>query len=354
MRPGCILFLAAAAFGQQSDPPAVIRSTTRLVQVRVVAEDVYGKPVGGLQRDDFRILDNRKPRPITLFSADQGASTEPAGALDRAANGVEPAGYALIVLDWLNSRYSDRVQAKELVIKMLRNYQPRQKVALFLLTHGSRLVHDFTADMPELIQAVENAGLEPSDMGDDTPGRFDARFGGPKGRVSVEEQLFFLTNRIEDTLQAFRTITAGLQRVPGRKSLIWLSAAFPIVVGPGAIPGAKPAEAVFRPAVEKIFQGLNRADVAVYSVDVRGLTVNTKGYGATLQEFAERTGGAAFLDRNDLDEGMRLALEDMRTSYILGFHVPDTATPGLHEIKVQVSRPGVHLRYRESYQLDDR
>ena len=71
-------------------------------------------------------------------------------------------------------------------------------------------------------------------------------------------------------------------------------------------------------------------------------------------ELASRTGGNGFFDRNDLDEGMRLALEDLRVSYTLGFHVPDGATAGLHEITVRVSRPGIKLRYRESYLIPDR
>ena len=60
-----------------------------------------------------------------------------------------------------------------------------------------------------------------------------------------------------------------------------------------------------------------------------------------------------FHQRNDLDEGMRLALEDMKISYTLGFTIPMDAAPGNHEIRVRTTRPGVTLRYRESYQLDD-
>jgi hypothetical protein len=73
-----------------------------------------------------------------------------------------------------------------------------------------------------------------------------------------------------------------------------------------------------------------------------------------LYELAVRTGGTEFSGRNDLDEGMRLALEDMRIGYTLGFNVPEGAAPGLHEIRVRVNRPGVKLRYRESYELVSR
>ena len=48
---------------------------------------------------------------------------------------------------------------------------------------------------------------------------------------------------------------------------------------------------------------------------------------------------------------MRLALEDMRISYTLGFNAPEGTGPGPHEIRVRVNRPGIKLRYRESYDL---
>jgi VWFA-related protein len=335
------------------EPGVVIRSTTSLVQVRLVAENASGKAVTDLKQEDFQIQDNRKAQPLSLFVLDRGVDTEAPGADGVSAAGtIEPAGYALIVLDWLNTKYSDRLQARDMLVRMLRKYQPRQKVGLYLVGRESYLIHDFTSDGEELLQAAQMASLDPADLGDDTPGRFDARAGSPANRrPSVEEQLFFMNNRVTDTLLTLRDIATRLARVPGRKSLVWLSAGFPIVVGPGAIPGSRPAEVVFWEQVDQLLERLNRSDVAVYAVDARGLAVDSRGYPATLQEFAERTGGTAFVDRNDLDEGMRLALEDMRVSYILGFHVPENAAPGLHEIRVTVNRPGVRLRYRASYQL---
>jgi VWFA-related protein len=105
--------------------------------------------------------------------------------------------------------------------------------------------------------------------------------------------------------------------------------------------------------IERVLAKLNAADVAIYSVDARGLSATGgAGYGATLQVLAERTGGTAFHDRNDLDEGIRLAFEDSRAGYALGFNVPQDAALGRHEIRVKVRRPGVKLRYRESYQVE--
>ncbi len=139
----------------------------------------------------------------------------------------------------------------------------------------------------------------------------------------------------------------------GVQSLIWVSNGFPIVLDGHAVPGAKPGEVDYGQEMERVIAKFNRANVAVYAVDARGLPLSEYGDVGTLKEFSARTGGTAFYDRNDLDEGMRLALEDTKVSYTLSFVVPIDAVPGLHEILLRTTRRGVTLRYRESYQLDD-
>src|ERR1700722_16422101 len=160
------LTMAAAAFGQETvpfDSDMVIRSTTNLVQVRVVAEDASGRPVADLQRADCPIEDDRKSQPITLFAADRAT---------RSTDSVEPpTGYAVILLDWLNIKYANRVQAQQQVLGLLKKYQPRQRVAIYILDHDPRLLHDFTSDMAALVRAVDEAGVGSPTVDDDPAGR---------------------------------------------------------------------------------------------------------------------------------------------------------------------------------------
>ncbi|HWC98165.1 MAG TPA: VWA domain-containing protein [Candidatus Sulfopaludibacter sp.] len=346
-----VLVLAGVlAAGQQippDDPGVVIRSTTSLVQVRVVAQDSKGKSVTYLRREDFQVFDDRKAQPVTLFKLDQETGTRhailPPTATDSTDDGPAAGGYSVLVLDWVNTEYPDRYRAKEQAIHMLQTYQPRQRVALYLIDREPRLLHEFTSDMAELVEVLQNLDLTFSDIDDETtPGRFDARYAGRAGRgMSAEEQFFFMNRRITDTFRAFEKIAGRLAHVPGRKSLIWLSDAFPLSTN----------GVFYYPDFERVVAQLNRSDVAVYSVDARGLSTITRSYTPTMEQFAERTGGTAFHSRNDLDEGMRLALEDLNVSYMLGFHVGANAALGPHEIRVRIKRPGIKLRYRESYQL---
>ena len=333
-----LLAAAPAAFCQETvpfDSDMVIRSTTNLVQVRVVAEDSKGMPVTDLQRADFQIEDERKAQPITLFTADRGKRPGASAASGSGDSAEAPAGYSVILLDWLNIKYSYRIQAQEQVIALLKNYQPRQRVAIYILDHDPRLLHDFTTDMPALIQSVEDVELGIRTLDDDPAGRVRAGVNG------MDWQNLFWQNQIFDTLHTLGVIADHLAHVPGRKGLIWLSAGFPWAVG-----GID-----FAPRVETVLGRLNKADVAMYTVNACGLSnsASCRSYVGPMSELADRTGGTVFAARNDLDEGMRMALEDLNTSYTLGFNVPEGASLGLHKIRVRVTRPGVSLRFRESY-----
>ncbi len=84
--------------------------------------------------------------------------------------------------------------------------------------------------------------------------------------------------------------------------------------------------------MSRSIQKLNNADVAVYPVDARGLIVSSSAYDTiwTMKEFASRTGGLAWYSRNDLDAGVRNALDDIRFSYTIGFSPPEEAKYGSH------------------------
>src|SRR6202035_2534992 len=45
-----------------------LRSTSRLVQLSVVVRDKQGNPISGLTKDDFVVLDDKRPQPIQIVS----------------------------------------------------------------------------------------------------------------------------------------------------------------------------------------------------------------------------------------------------------------------------------------------
>ena len=357
-----MLGIAAALAGFASaQPDTVIRSTTRLVQVHVVASDRQGNPVADLRKDEFQILDDGKPQPLALFVADVGAGA-PAGTGSAAAavEGRKPpaAGYSAILLDWLNATIADRLRAVDALRAVLKSVEPRQKVALYVLgleppntAEPLRLIRNFTDAPLELAKVIEDPGVLPNPELSETTNRFDARFGNPRARLTLEEQLYDWNNRIRDTVRALTELADRMAPLRGPKSLIWLSTGFPMVINSSVISGAHPLEAVYNNEVERALARLNRADVTVHTVNSSGLATSGRNFEATLQQFAERTGGLEFSERNDLPVGVRAALADMHAGYMLGFVVPEGARPGVHAIQVRTTRSRLLLRFRPTYEL---
>ncbi len=65
---------------------------------------------------------------------------------------------------------------------------------------------------------------------------------------------------------------------------------------------------------------------------------------------ASITGGRYLYDTNDLAEGFRKTVADLRGAYTLGFYAPEEPDNKWHKLRVRVDRPGLSVRHREGYQ----
>lgn len=70
----------------------------------------------------------------------------------------------------------------------------------------------------------------------------------------------------------------------------------------------------------------------------------------TMTLMAERTGGRAFYNANEIHTSIRRALDDSELTYTVGFYVNQNEMDSkFHETKVTVARKGVELRARKGY-----
>src|SRR5205807_8709065 len=115
-----------------------------------------------------------------------------------------------------------------------------------------------------LLESLQAADNEPLSFVDTVPGRFDARVAGKSAPApgSAEMKNFSLDRDVNESLRSLELIANRLARLPGRKTVIWLSTGFPMQVG-----GTN-----YWRKIEKVLALLNAADVAIYSVDARGLS----------------------------------------------------------------------------------
>jgi VWFA-related protein len=71
---------------------------------------------------------------------------------------------------------------------------------------------------------------------------------------------------------------------------------------------------------------------------------------ATMDTLADRTGGKAFYNTNDIFGAVRQAIDDSRLTYQIGYYPEDVKWDGsFREVKVEVKRPGVEVRTRKGY-----
>jgi VWFA-related protein len=400
----CALFAAPLPLGRGQDRAGdaggqVLRVQTRLVLVNAVVHDKQGRPVSGLTRDDFTILDGGKDQPISFFSVESSRSLGPPLAplpVDEFSNrvgkqGGVPTSVTVILLDGLNSEFADQAFAREQIMKFLAALQPGERVALYTLGNHLTVIQDFTSDPAPLLEAIrEYRGRISSEPGLGANSSANEMLPAVQGTGQAAEALaqlqagirdattrvnvFYTRIRVEKTLEALESIACHLSGLPGRKSLIWVSGGFPPWVG--ADPrNLMSQEYNFTDQMRRVAEALNQADVAIYPVDARGLFTNpdfnaqnrtfpAPGPGSsqgaalaalestfdTMRTMADQTGGREFINTNDIQSSIRAAFDDASLTYTLGYYPNHGKWDGEYRlIKVLVKRPGATARYRRGY-----
>jgi hypothetical protein len=70
----------------------------------------------------------------------------------------------------------------------------------------------------------------------------------------------------------------------------------------------------------------------------------------TMREIARETGGIAYINQNEIKEGVVVAMADSAASYTLGYYPEDKKWDGKYRsVKVKLNRDGLDTRYRRGY-----
>jgi VWFA-related protein len=344
--PGCAALLCLSA-GQQ----VVIRTNVHAVEVSVIATDSKGMPVSGLGASDFRVFDNGKEQTVASFERIDSRSSPIQAALppntysnrvgEAGSKAKEPQVLSMILLDAVNTKFRFQTVVRRALAGIIEQIDPAERVAIYAFGDRFRVIHDFSSDRASLLAKLKAyAGEAP--QGSDLLEDLDL---GGFAPIPLQK-MYFDQGRILDTLGALETIANYVKGMPGRKNLLWLSGAFPLVVG------AAHSSRRFEPEMKRTVAALNDANVSVYPIDARGLSINPRASIniGTMNSIADATGGVAYADRNDLDRGVRKALDDSREVYVMSYYPKDMMENGAyHQIGVRSTRRGVQLRFRRGY-----
>jgi len=348
-----------------------LRTNTRLVVVDVVATDSNGQPVSDLKASDLTVLEDGKPQKISAFSYQREkaaivvAGTATAGVFTNAPQYRDASSMNVILLDALNGNLAGHAYGRDQLLRFLDKGTLTQPTALYALEEKLTLLHDFTTDIKglrSLVQDYKPKGAAHVQDVYSSASPFSAR--APSNATT--------SHTMEVTIAALNSLAGALAGYPGRKNLIWISEGFPITLFPeiifddpaGCMSCTSPTPATmanstsfssgtgkdFDAEVQKVANALMNAQVAMYPVDASGLQKdNHLNAINTMRSLADRTGGKAFYNRNDVDLGISSSLKDGSTYYTLEYYPANKTWDGkFRSIQIK-SRSGVNLRYRQGY-----
>ena len=212
-----------------------------------------------------------------------------------------------------------------------------------------------------------------------------------------------LERRTMITLDAMHALSRMLGGLPGRKNVVWLTANLPFDLVPedramtdaelmADLPGqgrqrsvsvnaagsmAAEQRNLHGQAIKEAESQLASASIAIYPVDLHGLisgmessaTAGGSVYSdtavsdraiiqvsslqasqGTMEEVAAQTGGKAYINQNEIKDGIALAAFDEKASYTLGYYPENKKWDGkMRNIKVKVAQGDTQLRYRKGY-----
>jgi VWFA-related protein len=286
----------------------VLKVTTRLVTLDLIATDSRGNPVRDLKPEEVQIFEEHKAQQkiehFEYFEKLKGATAaeNSASEMRKRANVISnqlsldllKIPPTVLLMDSLNTQTSNQQKGRAHMIQLLRSLPPDTPVAVFLLGSSLRILQGFTSDETLLRAALDHAVagsttikdplidpettsnyIENSTSANDTSQGLASQLGEVQN-FEKEEYSMTIDLRAKETLGAMAQIGQYLSGIPGRKNLIWVSESFPLSIAPAPDTGNNPFGGIrdYAEQVKFVANALTDAQVAVYPMDVRGLQAN--------------------------------------------------------------------------------
>lgn len=388
-----VLLLQGTAVEKPQQP--VFRGEAQVIEVDVIVRDAKGRFVEGLTRDDFELEEDGSPQRIdTAFlvsgpmtPADSGDRPAPSPAASQARRlfilvfdeqHVPPGAFKQLqgaAESFLRGMFQDTdiggivangrmldnrlTSRREELLEAVRRLKPSsdRNARIFDLNDWPRFINEVEAvrvnagDTEALRQVVMRAA---QDQGGgrlyDSEGPILAK----AARLTSEMRASAL-----QTLNTLETLVTGLGRLPGRKTVVFLTSGFFIDESWAKLP-----EIVGRAA---------RARVTFYTIDARGLDRTAGGRDIRDGQFSDTdtrplaafdsfqdapnsvavdSGGLVLRNTNDFAGAFAEIAKDTSTYYVLGYSPPAPRDGTFRRITVRVRRPGVTVRARKGYVAD--
>jgi VWFA-related protein len=379
--------------GQSPSGQQTFRSSTALVEVDAIVLDKDGNFASGLKAEDLEIFEDGKPQKIEQFylvTHDPGGSlsSQYADQTDYRARRV-----FVVVFDESHLANESLMRVKEGAIAFFRDRLGPSDVGGVFVNAGmfkGRLTSDKTqliAGVESVTPAFENrqALLAPFQAFPRIPGERDATRIAEGARELVDElgikacreyraecelngglqqvenliqqkaRLYVRQARIlaDRTAQNLQTVARGLSRIPGRKTVVFLSEGFYLEDSRGLI--------------ESIAAQAARGGTTIYTIDGRGLIgapsptadarTNDRGRSTAFDTgddgpniLTASTGGFMIRNIDDMSRAFGMIVRDTSTYYVIGYQPTNPTMDGKYrKIEVKSKIAGLNVRARKGY-----
>ena len=290
------LITSAAALSALAQEPA-FRVDVKLVRILATVKNAEGQLVGGLDKEEFTIIDNGVPQEVALFER----------------NTSQPLSIAMLVDISRSTQRTKRYElgaVRKFMKALVREGNPGDALSLYSFNDQVTMESNFTRRLDKLDSALNRLNSE--------------------GATALYDAIYLAADDLE---------SRGGRRVT-------------VVVSDGG-------DTISKSRFDQALEALHRSNTVLYAVllvPVAGdAGRNMRGENALIT-LTNWTGGKIFLPTAEasLDDAFQQILRDLRTQYLIGYY-PRNIEPSrdrFHKVKLAVTRPGHSVAARNGYFAD--
>lgn len=260
-----------------------------LVNLPVIVIDKENNPIKDLTIEDFTVFSDKKKQVISIFET----SEDPLQVV-----------IMLDVSDSLREHFKDVQKSAIDFVKMLR---PKDKAMMVTFDCSVHTLNDFTSDTNLLVSSINKMSVKRS-------------FSGTCIYDSLYEVVENYLKNTDKSRKAIILLTDGVDN-NSKKSFSSLQSS------------------------------LASSNVAIYTI-LYDTSFSNKNSKSVMDQLVTFTGGRKYkAEENSTKRIFQVIAKELQCQYKLGFYPDNDDRDTLHDIKVEVTRPNVKVKTRQSYYI---